>query len=277
MAGIVALMALGACSADVPPPAGAEGADLDAEEAGDTSATDSDPELASRRYVLGDCVEWAVDGTSQVDTDIVDCTTPHRMQIAGKYVMPYSEDYPAPEAWDALHVAGCLEIVEEKLVELDPYGRFGVRTIIPTEESWANSDRTVWCGVGAASADPEARISEDVRTADQAVHYAVGECVAVSPDQWPAVVPCDQPHHWEIVGQADFTDLAAVPTEEEILARCTGPAEQYSGGGLGAPWAYSYQLLDAASWDAGTRTVPCYLAQWDAAGNQMELVGPARG
>ena len=269
-----------ACGSDGPAPADADDAadGGDAQEAaGDTSTTEGETQLESRRYVLGDCVEWVEDGTLRVDTDIVDCTTPHRMQIAGKYLMPYSDDYPPQEAWDALHTAECRQIVEEKLVVLDPYGRFSVRTIVPTEEGWANSDRTVWCGVGAASADPEARVSEDVRTADQVVRYAVGECISVAADRSAVIVTCDQAHRWEVVGLADFSDLAGPPTEDQIAARCTGPADAYLGGPPVAPWAYGYELLAAESWAAGTRTVHCFVGQMDAAGSQIEVVGPARG
>jgi hypothetical protein len=249
------------------------------ETAADPDASDDEHELARRSYDPGDCVTWDEGSTRQAHTQVVDCTEPHRMQVTGKYMMPFSEDHPAPETWDALHEHECKALAEEFLgVPLDPFGRFAVQSIVPTAESWANSDRTVWCTVGPWREDPAGPfITVDVRTVDQHIAYEVGQCVSFPANSLPVVVPCEQPHEWEVTGAVDFADLAAPPGDEETDRRCDGPTGAYLGGRSPDPWGYGYEILAPESWAAGTRAAHCFLAQWDAAGNTVAVTGSVYG
>lgn len=258
----------------------------DGEAATDTTedtASPTTPEdqqhLASRDYQPGDCVTWDEDRTTLADTRVVDCAEPHRMQVTGEHLMPYSDEYPPPGAWDALHTGECKTAAESFLgFPLDPYGRFVVQSILPTEEAWASSERTVWCTVGGwYEGGTPPLISEDVRTAEQAYRYEPGQCLARNPGAPFAVVPCDQPHHREVTGQVDVSDLAAPPSPEEVSARCSGPTEDYLGGPAFAPWRSGYEVLSPESWAAGTRLIHCYVLQADPAGSEVALTGSARG
>ena len=251
----------------------------DDDTAPDPDTSDSDQQLATRSYEPGDCVTWEEGSADRAHTLVVDCTEPHRMQIMGKHLMPFSEDYPAPEAWGALHEHECKALAEEFLgFPLDPFGRFAVQSIIPTPSGWAASDRTVWCTVGPWLDDPAGPlITVDVRTADQHIAYEVGQCVSFPGDGLPLVVPCDQPHEWEITGAVDFSDLTAPPGDEESDRRCEGPTGAYLGGRSPDPWDYGYEILAPESWAAGTRAAHCFLAQWDAAGDTVPVTGSVFG
>jgi Septum formation len=243
------------------------------------STTEEGLRLEHRSYEPGDCVYWDEGGAGDVVTEVVDCSQPHRVQIAEEVDGPEGEDYPSPAAWDAFLDNECRAAAERYLgFALDPHGRITPYGIMPLEDSWSLADRRVWCGVSIYQPGaPEGTSTEDAHTAEQAFHHAVGDCISVPPDGSVAVVACDQPHHMEITARADFGDLASLPADDQIGARCQPTVDAYLGHPPVEPWRAGHEGLVQPSWDAGTRTAHCFVGQFDAAGNLIAVTGSARG
>lgn len=250
-----------------------------ADDAGDAEVPEGTQPLASRSYDVGDCVVWEDDLDTVVDTRVVDCGEPHRIQITGKHLVPYSEVYPAPEVWEAVRLGECRIAAEGFLGHpLDPYGRFVVEIVHPMPDGWAASSRTVWCGLGSSRGLGSERepVIGDARDGDQANVFAPGDCLALHLQEGLTVVTCDQPHQHEVTGEVDLGDLSAPPADDEVAERCTPVTEHYLGGPPRAPWDYGYMPVAPESWTAGTRRTTCFVAQWGTNGNPMLVTGSAR-
>lgn len=123
---------------------------------------------------------------------------------------------------------------------------------------------------------PGARFTEDPRTAEQEFDFPPGTCLRVT-DGWVTIVSCDQPHEEEIAGSVDFRDLTAAPSNDVIGDRCGPTIDGYLGAPPVEPWRYGHEGLSPESWEAGNRTARCFVGQWDAAGNLIQVTGSAKG
>jgi hypothetical protein len=248
-------------------------------------------QLAAADYEAGDCVTWG-SGVSlgQIDTDVVPCTEGHRIQITEQ--VPLENDggeYPPGEEWGFLLEALCRPAAERLLgVPLDPYGRFYADAIRPGEAGWAAGESSMWCGIASAgppdgsggARDGEALSTEDARGADQAFHYPPGSCVATPPEASPVVVPCGDGHHMEVVGEIDLSDRPELPVgsqERALFDDCAAQSSTYLGADPAAPWQIGTETLTPESWAAGSRVVHCFLGQWDAEQELIEVTGSAKG
>ena len=78
------------------------------------------------------------EGDGLMDTDVVECTSPHRFQVAERVDPPSPDEFPSPEAWDAFIDTECRAAAEAFLGRsLDPYGRIRPYAITPLESSFA--------------------------------------------------------------------------------------------------------------------------------------------
>jgi hypothetical protein len=84
----------------------------------------------------------------------------------------------------------------------------------------------------------------------------------------------------EIVGELDLSGRQEIPTgaqERGLFDDCFAQARTYLGVDPVAPWQAGKETMAEESWAAGTRTVHCFLGQWDAAGELVEVTGSAKG
>ena len=268
--------------------ADAVGAGVASEDPGSTATADDGRDdgltLADASYAPGDCVMWDAEGSGRVDTDLVLCTEEHQIEITEEVRVEDQGGYPSDDEWGLLNQARCGPAAERFLeVPLDPYGRFYADSIIPFEDSWAGGDHTMWCGIsssGPRDGRDDQPFAEDVRGADQAYHYPVGSCVALPADASPHLVPCTDGHHMEIVGELDLSGRQEPPVgaqERGLFDDCAAQARTYLGAEPVAPWQIGKETMTEESWAAGSRVVHCFLGQWDADGQQIEITGSAKG
>jgi hypothetical protein len=136
-----------------------------------------------------------------------------------------------------------------------------VGAIFPLEDSWAQGDRTVWCGLisgdvdGVGATDAWVSFTGPVDLSAQFVERPVGQCRAILPSGSTAAVDCTQPHQLEYVGVATLADAASYPGNEAVQAACLSPAEAYAG--RDASYDYGFRGFDDRSWNAGVRRVNC--------------------
>ncbi len=223
------------------------------------------------QYDPGDCVTWEA-GTLPVPatTEVVPCEQPHRVQIVTHLGSPQTSAgaYPSKAEWDQHEKDGCWPAVERFLGRpLDPYGRYTIGTLIPNIVEWTGGDRDVWCGIWLNAPD-DALHAGDVRQAHQATDYAPGTCVAGDKTREIEVVSCTQPHLMEVVERLAYDEEPEMPGDrahEALRQRCAEAVDDYVGGSerLSAPWATGLERMHPASWQAGTRTVHCFLGQVD--------------
>ncbi|HEV7525103.1 MAG TPA: septum formation family protein [Acidimicrobiia bacterium] len=154
--------------------------------------------LLRRSYDRGDCVFFDESpGTGTRDTQVVDCSRPHVIEmttsidVGGRF-----DHFPTNVEWRAVYNRDCAPSIRALLgAPIDPVGRFYPTGVQPSQESWAENDRTVWCGVGALSLTRPAHPFQDVpftgnaEGTSQARIFPVGSCASTDT---AFVVPCAQ-------------------------------------------------------------------------------------
>jgi hypothetical protein len=234
----------------------------------------------------GDCLTWEPQSSTHApDAVTVACDGPHRIQLTGSVEPPVTADgaFPDRAAWEAHTLPACADSAEAFMgVPLSPYGRFVVFFTLPFEDGWDAGDREVWCAVSQEFASEEERLNPvpftgDIRSVDHARHDPPGTCLAPGPPATPAAgpVPCTEPHHSEVVGEASAADHSAPPASGALVDRCDEPARAYLGGDPPAPWAVGIEDIPPESWAVGIRTAHCVLVQPDADGQPVVVTVPA--
>jgi hypothetical protein len=243
-----------------------------------STTTDGDStELEPQRYRPGDCIDWEA---ATFDLKVVDCSSPHRMQVTEEVDGPNVTDYPSNDEWGSYSDEMCGPAAERFLgIEIDPHGRFLTMSIYPQADEWALGDSSVLCGILLwTHGRSDGRSTEDVRTVEQTFAFDAGTCAVDGTADFRLVdhvVGCDQPHDLEVTGRADFGDLTDRPSPDQIAARCAPISESYLGGPPAPPWSFDHGRLGRESWDAGTRTTHCFIVQKDDGGNLLETTGSA--
>ncbi len=220
----------------------------------------------------GTCLTWTEVDAS--DAEHVDCAKPHLFEVTGQVDLstrfsPASR-FPGEEQWRALVAQRCTPVTKEYLDgDFDPFGRFSVGAIKPSEASWSRGDRELRCGLqtvgrsGALYASAGAAASQD-----QSDVHEPGTCLGNDGLGIGDPVDCARPHAVEIVGVVDLGEEFGeeFPKEDEqdkvLEAECTRLAAEYAGGpdvvaekGLTVFW----ETLRPESWEAGSRRVDCRL------------------
>ncbi|MCP3799642.1 septum formation family protein [Allokutzneria sp. A3M-2-11 16] len=220
----------------------------------------------------GTCLNWTKPDAGDVAK--VPCEKPHLFELT--FTADLSTDpnfgdeaaFPDELRWAQIGQSTCAEKSVEVLEgRLDPAGRLSVSALKPTQKSWENGDRKLWCGVQAAG--PSGVLYPIVGSAkaiDQSDVHSVGLCVGISGRAVADPVACDKAHAYEVVGVVDLgahfpSEYPDESKQNTLLGtQCPKLAAEYAGGpnvveqkGLTVYWDTRKQ----DSWMAGSRRVDC--------------------
>lgn len=240
--------------------------------AGSRSAPSTSTTPPPLQSSAGTCLTWTEADAS--DAERVDCGESHLFEVTGEVDLSRrfggAARFPSEEQWRSLVADRCTEVTMAYLDDrFDPFGRFSVGAIKPSEASWRRGDRELRCGlqtvgrsgalypsVGAAATQDQSDVSEP------------GTCLGNDGLGIGDPVDCAQPHAVEVVGVVDLSEEfgKAYPEEAEqdrvLEEACTRLAAEYAGGpdvvgdkGLTVFW----ETLRPKSWKAGSRKVGCRL------------------
>ncbi|MPZ66901.1 MAG: hypothetical protein GEU83_15790 [Pseudonocardiaceae bacterium] len=220
----------------------------------------------------GTCLTWTEVDAS--DAERIGCAQPHLFEVTGQVDMstrfgPTSR-FPGGEQWRALVAPRCTPVTRDFLDgRFDPFGRFSVGAIKPSEASWSRGDRELRCGLQTVGRSGALYASVgDAASQDQSDVHEPGTCLGNDGLGIGDPVGCEQPHAVEIVGMVDlgeeFPDgFPGEGKQDDFLeAECTRLAADFAGGpdvvaekGLTVFW----ETLRPKSWDAGSQRVDCRL------------------
>lgn len=221
----------------------------------------------------GACLDWtAPDGA---DVRIVDCAQPHLFEGSGSLSLTTAfgpaAAFPAEAAWVALVQEKCTPLAVQYLGGgFDPFGRFTVGALKPSQPGWRNGDRVLRCGLQVVARSGELyRVRGAASGQDQADVHPPGTCLGINGVDVADPVSCDQPHAIEVVGVVDLA-VAFPPGEYPAEAKqdeaagpeCTRLAAEYAGGPTVVAekkLTVYWDTLRMESWAAGTRKIDCKL------------------
>jgi len=217
------------------------------------------------------CLTWQK--PDAVDARTVSCSQPHLFEVTGTLDLQDFgawADFPDPARWQQLVTERCAQRSVQALADhFDPFGRFTVGAIKPSEASWVRGDRTLRCGVQSAGRTGTLFLTTgSVLAQDQSDVHPPGTCLGNDGKAVGDPVNCAGPHAIEVIGVVDlkgafprgYPDEAA---QDRVLnTECTRLAKDFSGGpavvaskGLTLFW----ETLRMESWRAGSTRVDCRL------------------
>jgi hypothetical protein len=229
----------------------------------------------------GSCLSW---GTPDArDIEQVPCTTAHQFEVLGAVTAPVkgaNPPRPSRSEWQRITQEKCTIEAQTYLGgKLDPYGRFSVGALTPTQDQWDDGERSMRCGLQhAGTAGQPLAVTGSAKDTDQSDVHEPGTCLGITGNASVGdPVDCSQKHVYEIVGNVDlgkeFTD--GYPPEDKQSAKlpdlCNSQLKDYSGSpappkGLVITW----DTRQKESWDAGSKRVDCKVAG-ELSGNAKTL------
>jgi hypothetical protein len=232
--------------------------------------------LEPRSYDRGECVifdQTPDDNTHE--THVVDCAQPHLMEMTASLQVSVAYDhFPSATEWKALFDHDCAPSIRALMgAPLDPVGVFYATGIQPAADSWADGDRTIWCGVGEQPLTAPPRPFEGVpfrgkvEGRPQARIYPIGACLT---SDTAYVVPCSHARLVEVAGWVDLTGKVAQPPAPDdvngwqrlVGDPCLRAARDYLGhdpvNDQGAGW----NPIQPGSWATGRRVAECTVARY---------------
>ncbi len=223
----------------------------------------------------GHCYTWnqKVKTTHAFD---VTCSSPHLFEAVQPVTLnsyPQGAPFPTDAQWDTIVETRCRPLVTNYLRhQIDPAGKLYVTMIHPTLTGWDQDARDLTCGLGQRLPEMFGTTSPDYDSvagrADaqhQALLYDTGTCLRFTAEH-SGSVPCAAAHDGEVVGTFTLTGSGPLPTKAAYTAQAEGPCRLEVAAYLDRAFhdtssAYTgYVTLRAPSWDAGTRTIECYLS-----------------
>ena len=235
-------------------------------------------QINGRSYGRGDCVTWPQSGQSLVDSTVVDCATPHLIEVVAPVVLTGIHGaYPSPEAWRLIEASQCGPVVEQYLGgPIDPYGKYYAGAISPVKEGWDQGERDIWCGLSAVGGVPAARsdlppMLGRVRAQEQEWFLAPGTCLGGPSVADGVELDCALPHLLEVTGTVDLGGQGlGSPTVDAIRNAAARQCAQVSAAFVGQslPSTLESGSLDVRpeTWAAGGRLVECVIGQPSASG-----------
>jgi hypothetical protein len=217
------------------------------------------------------CLTWQQPDTA--DASQVTCSQPHLFEVTGTLELldfDAQATFPDPARWQQLVTERCTPRTTQALADrFDPFGRFTVGAIKPSEAGWLRGDRTLRCGVQTAGRTGMLfATTGSVLQQDQSDVHPPGVCLGNDGKAVGDPVDCAGPHAVELVGVVDlkgffpegYPDEAA---QDRVLnTECTRLAKDFTGGptvaankGLTLFW----ETLRVESWQAGSTRVDCRL------------------
>jgi hypothetical protein len=229
------------------------------------------PSAQSLRVSTHTCLIWQK--PDAIDARAVSCAQPHLFEVTGTLDLQdfgAQAAFPDPARWQQLVTERCTQRTTQALADhFDPFGRFTVGAIKPSEAGWLRGDRTLRCGVQSAGRTGMLfATTGSVLTQEQSDVHPPGVCLGNDGKAVGDPVDCAAPHAIEVVGVVDLKDAfpKAYPDEaaqDRVLnTECTRLAKDFSGGpavvatkGLTLFW----ETLRMESWQAGSTRVDCRL------------------
>jgi Septum formation len=222
---------------------------------------------------IGSCLDWTADDGA--DVHIVDCAQPHLFESIGGMslsdVFGDAAAFPSETAWLSMVKERCTPLASTFLQDkYDPFGRFTVGALKPSQPGWRSGDRELRCGLQVVAQSGQLyRVTGGAQGQDQADVHAPGTCLGINGVDVGDPVDCAQPHAVEVVGVFDLAGPFSGPDypdenrqDEAADPVCTKLAADYAGGPnvVGEKKLTVYwDTLRAESWRAGTRKVDCKL------------------
>jgi hypothetical protein len=233
------------------------------------STSPADEAAAAFDSPPGTCLDWPADNPRAMRR--LECAQPHVFEVVS--VVDIAPDYPqsAPppdeSQWQAIAVEKCTPDVTRYLGgKLDPFGKYGVSALKPTEEQWGSGDRKLRCGVHrVTSSGARVATTGSAANQDQSNIFEPGTCFALVDKAIGDPSSCAEAHAVEIVGNVDlsvaFPEAYPSPDDQKnkLSELCAQVAAEYSGGANLAEkrLTISWDPLQEQSWAAGSRRVDC--------------------
>jgi hypothetical protein len=236
---------------------------------GAASSSAVDEAAAAFDSPSGTCLDWPADNPRAMRR--LDCAQPHVFEVTSNVEISaeYNSSAPPPDekTWQQIANDKCTPGVATYLGgTLDPFGKYSVSALKPTDDQWRAGDRKLRCGIHrVAPSGTRLRTTGSAARADQSNIFEPGTCFALN-DKIPAdPISCDGAHALEVVGVIDLAtafpaEFASSETQGTKLAElCAQQAGAYSAGfdlaskGLTLSW----DTLNEQSWSAGSRRVNC--------------------
>ncbi|HEX2298022.1 MAG TPA: septum formation family protein, partial [Pseudonocardiaceae bacterium] len=217
------------------------------------------------------CLTWQQ--RDAADARQVSCAQPHLFEVTGTVdLTDFDPQTPFPDAarWHELVTTRCTERTSQALAGgFDPFGRFTVGAIKPSEDSWRRGDRTLRCGVQSTGRSGALFLTTGrLMTQNQSDVHPPGTCLGNDGKTVGDPVDCARPHAVEVVGVVDLVGAFPggypdEPAQDRVLdAECTRLAAEYARGpGVVGEKKLTvfWETLRRQSWQAGSTRVDCRL------------------
>lgn len=218
----------------------------------------------------GTCLNWTE--SNATDARQLNCSDPHLFEVTGTVELGPelgpNAPYPTTEQWMQIKQQRCTEVAVRYLKgDFDEEGRFIVGAFPPPQESWANGDRTLHCGLQRPGPAGELlRFSGSVRDLDQSDVYDIGTCLGISGAAMSGPTSCAEPHSVEVTGIVDLGKefSAGYPPSAKqdpfLATKCNELTAKYAGSPTAAKdkkLTVYWDTLSKQSWEAGSRKVDC--------------------
>lgn len=236
---------------------------------GASSSSAADEAAAAFDSPSGTCLDWPADNPRAMRR--LDCAQPHVFEVTSNVEISqeYGADAPPPDEkrWQEIATEKCTPSVADYLGgRLDPFGKYTVSALKPTDEQWRAGDRKLRCGLHRVTPlGSRLPTTGSAAQQDQSNVFEPGTCFELR-DKVPGdPIDCATAHAVEVVGNIDLAtafpaEFATVEVQQTKLAElCAAAAREYSGGldlatkGLTLTW----DTLTEQSWAAGSRRVDC--------------------
>jgi Septum formation len=223
------------------------------------------------RAPVHSCLTWQRPDAS--DARLTSCAEPHLFEVTGIMELDdfdFEAPFPNQVDWQELVTSRCTERTIEALTNrFDPFGRFTVGAVKPSEDSWQRGDRTLRCGVQASGRSGMLFATTGyLLQQDQSDVHEPGTCLGIDTKAVGDPADCAGPHSVEVIGVIDLQDAFpdGYPDEaaqdKTLNTECTRLAAEFAGGpavvgekGLTLFW----ETLRPESWQAGSTRVDCRL------------------
>ena len=236
-----------------------------------TGATSTAADEAAKAFDSpgGTCLDWPAENPRAMRP--LDCTLPHVFAVTGNVEISadYGPDTPPPDEkrWQEIAGEKCTSGVAAYLGgKLDPFGKYAVSVLKPTDEQWRSGDRKLRCGLHRVTTlGTRLRTKGSAHGQDQSNVYDAGSCFALKDKMTGDPIECGTAHAVEIVGNVDLStafpaEFPSADAQKTKLAELCGQAVGSYTGGLdlaSKKLTLTWDALQEQSWAAGSRKVDC--------------------
>lgn len=217
----------------------------------------------------GSCLSWSQPDAS--DIHIVSCDQPHLYEVTGVVNIAdrFAPGAPSPtvDQWRDLAMERCTDGAQAYLGKpLDPFGKFTVSALRPSNTEWADGDREMrcvlqWAAPGGALQPIKGKAADQ----SQSPVWDPGTCLALVDKTVGNPIDCAQPHAYEIVATVDLRKhfTGGYPNHNDqatwLDTECNDDLQSYAKDvDLDAQkLILTWDTVEQESWDAGSTLVNC--------------------